>query len=349
MNLDHYSTENIYKYLDSVASGQEQAKQALAYIGFMYSARRRINTTIDDKLTFKKSNLLLIGPTGCGKTHLAKALGEYLKLPFIEIDAPTCTPSGFSGTSMAECIVDGIDEYKIENNIKGRVSSAIVFVDEIDKLCFRSSTTRTDDFNMEKQNDILKAVEGKTLYIKNRQDVITGKIDTTNILFIFAGSFAHMERNAKRKSAGFTNKLEVFQKDVQDSLHKDIVSGGLKPELAGRISLVVELNKLNKGDLRAAFCKVNNNLYEQYKTLYNYTNKKVISLSEKEIDEIVDQCLKEETGARGLQTALDNLLFKRNENISLVIPEDEILSYPRDRMKIYNIEFPTKVINTGIS
>jgi ATP-dependent Clp protease ATP-binding subunit ClpX len=324
------SQQGIYRYLDSIASGQEDAKKALSYIGFMHMTKSKVKDLTQKEVPFKKSNALLMGPTGCGKTHLARALGEYLDLPFIEVDGATMTPTGYVGEDMASVISKEIAS-KYRNNPQEAYDRSIIFIDEIDKLCIPASSTQ-GDFNAQKQDDILKLVEGKTIRSGSP------KIDTTSCLFILAGSFAHLGRNKTRKSMGFTNKLEESYESQQLSLHKAVMKGGMKPELAGRISLIAELSELNKDDLKKAFMEVSNNIYSQYQELFKHTTQKTLELSEEEIESILERCIENGTGARGLQTELDTVLYSKQLNLEFKFDLPEVFDITQKPLDVKDLK-----------
>lgn len=310
------SFENIYNKLDEYAVGQEEAKKALAYAGFMHQSR--IAYKFMQSKEIKKSTVLLLGPTGCGKTFLSRKLAEILNLPFYEMSALDFSRTGYVGNSIEEHI-----EFYIKENEKFKqeeLEYGIIFIDEVDKLAKPSITSGGNDTNAEMQDVILKTIEGYNMMLENKQMNRNKSFNTTNVLFILAGSFAHMANSRKKKGIGFANDLNYVEK-TQDRLHKQVVKAGIKPELSGRISLIAELNELTKEDLNTALFNTKDCLFDQYKGMFEFLNKE-LNLSDEEIDLILNNCIKNETGARGLQTELDKILSSRANDLEYEISID---------------------------
>jgi ATP-dependent Clp protease ATP-binding subunit ClpX len=309
------TAKEIYKGLNKYVVGQDNAKQALSVSVFLHLART-VCALSNHREPFKKSNLMLIGPTGVGKTYMMQTVKNIVDIPVFHINAKDLSSPGYVGTSLVNCFEMFIAEVGIDNICTAE--NSIIFVDEFDKLCIRDKE-EVAGFARPIQYSLLKAIEGNDYPLTvEKKDVI---FNTDNVLFVLGGSFQHMrdarKKKAKEKSSssgiGFGGTAVESDIPAMD-MHQELVDNGVIRELAGRISIVEELYDLTKAQLRQAFTRKEDSVFKQYQELLKFLGKD-FTLSDYKINNIIDRCLKTGTGARGLQTALD--LYMRNYMFNL--------------------------------
>ena len=316
--LGTHSKENpdprdIRDYLDQYVVGQDDAKIVLAVA--IANHYKRINNP-DPLQEIAKSNILMIGPTGTGKTLMAKTVADYLDVPFVVADATTLTEAGYVGDDV-ESLITRL--YTAADNDVDRTQRGIIFLDEIDKIARKSeSATVSRDVSGEGvQQALLKLVEGTKCRIsppgsrKNSGDSI--EIDTTNILFIAGGAFVGLEKIIKRQgqttSMGFgANLASKTNIDFDTIVPDDLVKYGMIPEFVGRFSSTVSLKNLTKVQLINILTKVKHNFVEQYRWLFGQDGVE-LDFDVDSLDLIADRTLKTKTGARGLHTELERILL----------------------------------------
>jgi ATP-dependent Clp protease ATP-binding subunit ClpX len=312
----------IYDVLNEYVVGQEQAKRSLSVAVYNHYKRVQMMQSDEQDIELQKSNILLLGPTGCGKTLLAQTLAKILNVPFAIADATALTEAGYVGEDVENILLKLIQaaDYDVK-----KAETGIIYIDEVDKIARKADNPSiTRDVSGEGvQQALLKILEGTTASVPPQggrkhphQEFLS--IDTTNVLFICGGAFANLDRVIERRighqGVGFAAAIQSKeQRDTgeifEHCLPEDLIQYGLIPEFIGRLPVMSAIHQLARDELMQILTEPRNALIKQFQRFFQFDGIELV-FSEEALSSVADKALERETGARGLRSIIEEVLLE---------------------------------------
>ncbi|HEY5431349.1 MAG TPA: ATP-dependent Clp protease ATP-binding subunit ClpX [Solirubrobacteraceae bacterium] len=312
----------IYDVLNEYVVGQEQAKRSLSVAVYNHYKRVQMMTSDEHDIELQKSNILLLGPTGCGKTLLAQTLAKILNVPFAIADATALTEAGYVGEDVENILLKLIQaaDYDVK-----KAETGIIYIDEVDKIARKADNPSiTRDVSGEGvQQALLKILEGTSASVPPQggrkhphQEFLS--IDTTNVLFICGGAFANLDRVIERRighqGVGFGAAIQSKeQRDTgqifEHCLPEDLIQYGLIPEFIGRLPVMSAIHQLDRDELMQILTEPRNALVKQFQRFFQFDGIELV-FSEEALSSVADKALERETGARGLRSIIEEVLLE---------------------------------------